>query len=536
MSIRFYFLALVLLVVGGAHIAAAQSDSFTVQMTIGSDTQAPTTPTPFLVSPIAATQIDVTWGAATDNTGVVGYQLFRDAIQIATTTLTTYSDIGLSASTTYSYNVVAFDGFGNVSTSSPVVSTTTFSAVVPTTTPQQGSGGLATMARLQLESFTVTPSTNGAKFDFATNRPTRFILRYGLDSVYEDGTVESPVYKDAHSTSLFPLDPGSTYQYELYGYDRFGAEVLLSDGSFDTAALPDSIAPTNATNFSATPIGDDVFLRWGNPRDDDFVYVRVVRNHLFYPLNDSDGFLVYQGLARSVTDVGALTEFDQQYYTIFTYDASGNVSSGAITSATALLPNEEAAPDQEVPSTSTSTEQETDNDSQGQVSADAIVLYASSVQVFQADSRQSLSDRSVLLDSRLPYEIFISAEAVPNNLKTIIVTVVNPSNQRSASTYLLTLNSDQTGYSALVPAPMVVGSSRLKVEMIDYTLSSIRTIEQTITFVESREPAPPLLTTLTTNDIFYWLIRGSVIAFLLFLLYIILFALRRRREDKSDDH
>ena len=70
--------------------------------------------------------------------------------------------------------------------------------------------------------------------------------------------------------------------------------------------------------------------------------------------------------------------------------------------------------------------------------------------------------------------------------------------------------------------------------MIDFTLGVVRRIEQSITFVESREATPTLFDTFSKQGIFSWIIRGSVIAFLLFLLYVI-FAVRRRREDKPDD-
>ena len=520
---------------GTAQLSFAQTDSFNVRLLYGDDSQAPTTPAPLSVTPIASTQIDIAWGTSTDNTAVVGYQLFRDALQIATTTLTSFSDTGLTASATYAYNVIAFDAFGNFSTSSATLATTTFALPPPpvvATSTTRGSGE-ATIARLLLTSFEITPSTNGAKFTFSTNLPTRFVLRYGKSSVYDDGTIESPIYKSTHTTSLFPLESGTVYVYELYGFDRFGNEVLLSDGDFSTIALPDTTAPANVANFSATPIGTDTFLRWDNPTDDDFVFVRIVRNHLFYPLNESDGFLVYEGSANSVTDQGGLSLYDEQYYTIFTYDSSGNVSSGAIAYATSQPPAGSSSPNGGVATSTTSPGEVVEDDINGQSTADMTVLYASSVQLLQDGVRQSLSDQSVTLDSRLSYELFIPIEAVPENLKTIIATVVNPSNQRSATTYLLKINTEQTGYSALVSAPMVVGSSRVTIEMIDYSLGTVRRIEQSIMFVASNEAAPPLLDTLSKQDIFPWIIRGSVILFLLFLVYVI-FAVRRRREDKGD--
>jgi len=221
-----------------------------------------------------------------------------------------------------------------------------------------------------------------------------------------------------------------------------------------------------------------------------------------------------------------LTAYDDQYYTIFTYDTAGNVSSGAIASATVQPSSEGGLPDS--PTASNNTPGGVVDNDDAQSIADMTVLYASSVQLLQAGVRQTLADQSVTLDSRLPYELFIPVEAVPENLKTIIATVVNPSNQRSATTYLLKINADQTGYTALVSAPMVIGTSRITIKMIDYAFGTVRTISQSVNFVESREPAPPLLETFSRQNVYPWIIRGSIILFLVFLLFVI-FVVRRQR-------
>jgi hypothetical protein len=57
--------------------------------------------------------------------GVAGYKVYRNGVQIATTTGTSYLDNGLSPATTYTYRVSAYDGTGNVSAQSGPVSATT---------------------------------------------------------------------------------------------------------------------------------------------------------------------------------------------------------------------------------------------------------------------------------------------------------------------------------------------------------------------------------------------------------------------------
>ena len=82
------------------------------------DTQAPSAPgAPTLVSKTDRSA-SIQWPAATDNIGVTGYIIFRDGQQVGTSATTSYSDSGLSPSTTYSYTVKATDAALNLSDAS----------------------------------------------------------------------------------------------------------------------------------------------------------------------------------------------------------------------------------------------------------------------------------------------------------------------------------------------------------------------------------------------------------------------------------
>jgi hypothetical protein len=56
---------------------------------------------------------------------VAGYRIYRNGTQIATAASTSYQDTGLTAATTYSYTVAAYDSAGNLSAQSSPVSATT---------------------------------------------------------------------------------------------------------------------------------------------------------------------------------------------------------------------------------------------------------------------------------------------------------------------------------------------------------------------------------------------------------------------------
>jgi hypothetical protein len=96
------------------------------------DTTAPTVPTNVTATPTSENQIQLSWTASTDPagagqtvSGVSGYQVFSGSTLLTTTASTAYLNTGLSAGTSYSYQVAAVDVAGNVSAKSSVVSTTT---------------------------------------------------------------------------------------------------------------------------------------------------------------------------------------------------------------------------------------------------------------------------------------------------------------------------------------------------------------------------------------------------------------------------
>ena len=88
------------------------------------DTQPPTMPGTLTATAASTTQINLGWGASTDNVGVTGYLVERcqgagcstfAQIGTAAGTTTTYNDTGLITNTSYSYRVRATDAAGNLS-------------------------------------------------------------------------------------------------------------------------------------------------------------------------------------------------------------------------------------------------------------------------------------------------------------------------------------------------------------------------------------------------------------------------------------
>jgi chitodextrinase len=105
---------------------AQTTQNFTVTVSGGGgDTQAPSTPGTPTASNITSSGCTLAWTASTDNVGVTGYQVLRNGTSIMTVSGTTANVTGLSASTTYSFTIRAYDAAGNYSAASGARSVTT---------------------------------------------------------------------------------------------------------------------------------------------------------------------------------------------------------------------------------------------------------------------------------------------------------------------------------------------------------------------------------------------------------------------------
>ncbi|MFA6270074.1 MAG: carbohydrate-binding protein [Candidatus Paceibacterota bacterium] len=116
------------------------------------DTQAPSTPTDLTATAISSSQINLSWGASTDNINVAGYHIFRNGVQITTITGTTYQNNGLTPSTSYSYTVQSYDAAGNNSTQSSPVNVITLPITI-LQTPYPGPNPVNLPGQIEAENF-----------------------------------------------------------------------------------------------------------------------------------------------------------------------------------------------------------------------------------------------------------------------------------------------------------------------------------------------------------------------------------------------
>ncbi|WP_170245876.1 GEVED domain-containing protein, partial [Tenacibaculum adriaticum] len=100
-------------------------EDYTVVIGAGApDTQAPSTPGNVSASSVTQTSATLSWSASSDNVGVTGYDVYRGATFVTSTTSTSTNVSGLTAATSYTYSVRAKDTAGNESASGSVTFTT----------------------------------------------------------------------------------------------------------------------------------------------------------------------------------------------------------------------------------------------------------------------------------------------------------------------------------------------------------------------------------------------------------------------------
>ena len=491
----------------------ASTDSFTIQSAVmNSDTEPPMTPSISSATPVTSSQIDIVWGAVTDNVFVGGYQVFRDAVQVATTTLLSFSDTGLTPSTTYTYTVRAFDSSNNLSTTSVGISTSTYAlAVVSTPSPSSSGGRRLMFDPVELVSFDISPSVHGATFSWETNEHSRYSLRWGRTTSYELGYVESEVYSTDHSTTITGLDAGTTYQYELIAYNDFGKEYVLARDHVTTENGPDTTAPANVTNLRAMQFGDAVRLVWDNPRDSDFSHVSVIRSHYFYPTHPNEGFLVYSGSGKRASDLSPFEFGPLQYYSVFAYDTNGNRSSGAVVSITKQ--GDAGSGVFEKPAL----------ESEGDLSQDTQLnrINFNDFQFIQDGSVLNEGGSDILVDGTKSLVVSIPYDTLPRHLKSIVLTLKHPTDTNLSFSFLLRVNKDSTAYEAKIAPLYEEGMFTIDIAVFDFVGQEMKEVSGSMWVAYDTTESRSMSTRFFSTELFFVVgvvVGVSLIMFILFLL------------------
>lgn len=194
------------------------TSNFTVAEAAKRDRTAPTAPTNLKAAGITNSTVSLTWTSSTDNSGVKGYDVYKNNIFIGNTSSTSYTVGNLSSNTSYSFFVKARDTSGNVSAASNTINVTTSAPAVdqppqvssiqvsPIASDGQTIGGTVTLSVSPSDDKGISKvefySNNGA-YLIGTRTSAPFSLNWATDPWVPDGsqTLKAIVYDTAIQTA-----------------------------------------------------------------------------------------------------------------------------------------------------------------------------------------------------------------------------------------------------------------------------------------------------------------------------------------------
>ena len=183
------------------------------------DVNQPTTPASLVATVISSNRVDLSWNASTDDSGVAGYVIYRNAQQIATTSLTNFSDPSLLPSTNYTYTVFAYDSASNISDQSNIAYATTWA----------NASGL--VARWTMNNDSITPTlvndvsgnnNNLTKIGSPTTTPSGRIA----EAIVLNG--QNQYLQASSSSSITPLSAMSMSAWVYTSSGSTAAENIIS--------------------------------------------------------------------------------------------------------------------------------------------------------------------------------------------------------------------------------------------------------------------------------------------------------------------
>lgn len=438
----------------------------------------PPSQVPFLnTTTLTSDRIELDWGEATDDYAVGGYYIYRDGVRIAQvqTFPRTFVDSQLQPSTSYAYNVSAFDTSGHEGAWSATSTAKTLPFPIVTTNPTPTPFILGGSSQPVIS---IIPTDHSALVTFNTAPSVITELFWGTSTAYASGVIAEKYPTDAHHFILQPLTPSTNYLLKIVFISADGHQTVYDNIPFRTLSAPFVTLPPNVLNFSATAASSSIALNWTMPNDKSVVGVRLVRSTTFYPATPDDGQIIFENNDASSTnhlDDENVKPDTTYYYSIFTEDISGNFSSGVVASARILLPGEVAA-------TSTPIEnlpQASNVDPKIAALTLADFLFIQSGNSLSVDYNPSFPDQGLVTivgDQNLT--VALTYYRVPEILKTIAVTLVASTSQ--TFTFLLRANRDKTRYEATIGALGNPDIYKLALNIIDFKNQGEKKINGTL--------------------------------------------------------
>jgi chitodextrinase len=320
------------------------------------DTLAPTVPTGLYGMGTSVSTLSLSWGAAIDSVGVTQYKVYRNGtLLVALGNVTTYTDSGLTPSTTYSYTVSACDAVGNCSAQTSALSVSTLSPF-SSSTPLIIEGAISVNWSANTANISIARITN--RSSYLTSGSLRielwaFATPYtGSELGYKTASIRTvsitgltdqlgpnQSFTGLTMTLPYAAPPTGNTHFVIF-LTEYSTSCSQADKFCYTyyANLYETQSPTVPSGLSAIATNSSqVDLAWTAATDNVGVATyKVFRNGVV---------VAVLGNVTSYRDIG-LTPSTAFSYTIAACDSAGNCSAQSAASAVTTL----SAPDTQAPS------------------------------------------------------------------------------------------------------------------------------------------------------------------------------------------
>lgn len=173
------------------------------------DVEPPGIPTNLEAIAVKGFQIDLNWSPSSNNFGVVGYKVYRDASLISTVGTTNYSDTGLRPDVLYTYSVIAYDAANN----------------------QSGESNLVTIKTLSINNLIKdgdmeAPGTEAWKDYEVSMSKDKETVKFGNQSLKVVGALEGEGGRRAQQ-DITGLSGGESMHFEVWAKNESGYEIII---------------------------------------------------------------------------------------------------------------------------------------------------------------------------------------------------------------------------------------------------------------------------------------------------------------------
>ena len=294
------------------------------------DTEAPTAPENVAVTDVTTTTAKVTWSEATDNVGVVGYNVYLNEAKVNETLITTteYDLTALTEETNYSVKVTAVDAAENESGRSE--------AATFTTPKTQDTEAPSVPAGVTASDVTQT----GAKITWTAATDNVGVAGYNV-YLGESRVNTSPVTVTEYELS--GLTANTEYTVTVSAVDAAGNESARSDAATFTTLEAEEEKDNEAPSVPAGVTASDVTqtgakIIWTASADN----VGVAGYNVYVDETKVNTDKLVEGLELELTGLTPETEYT---VTVSAVDAAGNESGRSAAFTFTTLKNEEPAPE-----------------------------------------------------------------------------------------------------------------------------------------------------------------------------------------------